>query len=447
MKRSARRPLGVTRLIALGFLAVIALGTGLLMLPFSAKNGQVTPFANALFTASSAACVTGLTVYDTFSHWSFFGQAVIISLIQIGGLGFVTVMALFARLLRRKVSLRERLLIQQSAGALTVGDVGSLVKKVILATAAFEGAGTVLLAIRLCPKLGFFPGLWSAFFHSVSAFCNAGFDIFGRTAPGTSLISVSSDPVIMLTLSLLIIFGGIGFLVWSDLFRCRLSFKRLRLHSKLALVTTGALLTFGFVFFTVTEWNGAFAGMGFFAKLLQGFFCSVTVRTAGFFTLDLTALSTASLLIMCALMFIGGSPGSTAGGTKTTTHAVIFASVIATVRRKNSVTALGRRISEGSVRLAGSVCTVYIVAIILFTSAISLLESTDLMTALFEVTSAMGTVGLSLGLTSTLCVASKLIISFLMFAGRVGGLSLALVITEKRDSGAVEKPEENVLIG
>lgn len=447
MKRQTRRTLGVTRLIALGFLIIIALGTVLLMLPVSSKSHELTPFVDSLFTASSAVCVTGLTVYDTFSHWSVFGQSVILGLIQIGGLGFVTVTSLFALLLKRKVSLREKLLIQQSAGSLSIADVGPLVKKAVLITLAIEGTGTALLALRLCPKMGIGKGLWNALFHSVSAFCNAGFDLFGSRTPGSSLITVSSDPVIMLTVSLLVILGGIGFLVWSDLLRCRARLSRLRLHSKLALITTGALLLGGTVFFLIAEWNGAFGEMTPAGKLLQGFFCSVTVRTAGFFSLDLTGLSTAALFIMCALMFIGGSPGSTAGGTKTTTHAVLLSSVIATVRRKNAVTAFGRRIPDGAVRLAGSVCTVYLAAIIASTALISLIEGSELMTTLFEVTSAIGTVGLSLGLTPTLGTASKLIVAFLMFAGRVGGLSLALVISEKKDTGAVEKPEENVLIG
>lgn len=447
MRKKIRRPLGITRLIAIGFLAVILIGTFLLVLPFSSRKGEVTPFTDALFTAASAACVTGLTVFDTYSHWNFFGQLVILSLIQIGGLGFVTVIAVFAQLLHHRVSLRERMIIRQSAGSLSIGGVTVLVKKVVAATAVFELSGAVLLALRFCPEFGFWKGLWFALFHSVSAFCNAGFDLMGVSAPGSSLTTLGSEPFVMLTLSALIICGGVGFLVWNDILNCRGVFRRLKLHSKLVLLVSGILLLSGTLFFLAADGSSAFSGLPFSEKLLNSFFCSVTVRTAGFFSLDLSTLSSASLLVMIAFMFIGGSPGSTAGGTKTTTLAILVSNVISAVRRRGNVAVFGRNISDASVRLAASVYFVYLSAIIAGTAAISLLDGAELLPALFEVTSAIGTVGLSLGLTSELCTVSKLIIVFLMYAGRVGGLSLVLVINEKRETTAIEKPTENILIG
>lgn len=444
---SFKRKLTYTQIIALGFFCVVLLGGLLLCLPISSRAGQWTPFPNALFTSTSATCVTGLIVYDTCTHWSLFGQLVIITLIQIGGLGFMSVIAMFSVLLRRPISLSERRLLQQSAGSLKVGGMVQLIKRVAAGTAICEGAGAVLLAVRFCPEMGFWRGVYKAAFISVSAFCNAGFDVMGDKGPFSSLTGYAGDVLVNLTVMLLIIIGGIGFMAWEDIVVHKLKFRRYKLHTKIVLVSTAALLLSGTVLFFIFEYSHSLSGMSLGKKILCAAFQSVSPRTAGFNTVDLSSLSESGSLLTMILMLIGGSPGSTAGGVKTTTVVVLIMGVIAAARHCPSITVGKRRLDNEIAKQASAIVTIYLAAVLLFTMIICALEPVTLRQALFETSSAAGTAGLTMGITPSLGIVSKILLMLLMFGGRVGGLSLALVLAERRTNVPVDRPVEKILIG
>lgn len=433
--------------LALGFLMIILLGTFLLSLPISSKTGTWTDPLSALFTATSATCVTGLAVRDTFLHWSRFGQIIILMLIQVGGLGFMSVFTLFSVFSKKKISLSERKLLVQVSGNMRYHGVVALMKKIVFGTVLIELLGAMILATRFCAELPFGEGLFYSVFHSVSAFCNAGFDLMSRLYPTGSFTGYASDWVINLTLIFLIVVGGIGFLVWNDFEEHRFAFRKYCFHSKLALVSTAILLGFGFIAFLVSEWDASFSGMSFPEKILAAMFQSATVRTAGFNTVPQGELSEAGKLLTSILMFIGGSPASTAGGVKTTTVLVVVLSAFYSARNIKSVNIFKKRIEESTVRQATSIVTIYFCAVVLSAGTMALIEPYSITDIIFEVISAAGTVGLSVGITAELSVVSRVLLIFLMFFGRIGGLSLVLVLAEKKVPTLTERPTEKILIG
>ncbi|MBO5463297.1 MAG: Trk family potassium uptake protein [Clostridia bacterium] len=445
--RKLLKKLTYTQIIVLSFLLVILVGTLLLCLPVSSANGTFTPPLNAMFTATSATCVTGLVVYDTFTHWSLFGQIVIISLIQIGGLGFLVFISMFSVFLKKKIGVYERRLLMQAEGNIRLSGAVVLLKRIVRGTFTFEAVGAVILAFRFCPKMGLAEGIFNAIFHAVSAFCNAGFDLMGKYKQFSSLSTFAEDPVVMITIISLVVIGGIGFLVWSDIVTLKTKVKKYSLHTKITLSTTAILLIGSTLLFLLLEYNGVLKDFSFFDKIINAAFLAVSPRTAGFNTVDLSALSSGSEVITDLLMLIGGSPGSTAGGLKTTTFAVLILSTIAAARHDTHPQIFKRRLPDEALSQATAIFTIYVVVSLVAVVIVSTIEKCDITTAAFEVISAIGTVGATKGLTPTLCGASKLIIMGLMFGGRVGGLSLMLSLAEKRENIPLDRPSEKILIG
>ena len=428
--------------IILGFFSMILLGTFLLMLPFSSRAGVATPFSDALFTATSAVCVTGLVVYDTAAYWSVFGQTVIIILIQIGGMGVITVAASFALISGRRISLMQRSTMQEAISAPKVGGIVRLTSFIIRISLLIELLGAAAMAPVFCRDFG--PkGLWMALFHSISAFCNAGFDLMGTSMPFSSLTGYTADPVINVIVMLLVVIGGIGFLTWDDIRAHKLHVHQYRMQSKVILCTTAILLLFPALYFFFFEFSSLVPGERVLASLFQ----SVTTRTAGFNTADLTALSEPGRYIMIALMLIGGSPGSTAGGMKTTTIAVLFASAISTFFRKEYAHFFGRRIDDGVIKNAATVLLMYLSLFFFGGLAISIIEGAPMLDCLFETASAVGTVGLTLGLTSQLGLVSRGILIVLMFFGRVGGLTLIFAALSGTAKNVSKYPQEKITVG
>jgi trk system potassium uptake protein TrkH len=440
--------LNYPQIVALGYFLVIFTGTLLLCLPVSTTAPGSLDFVSSLFTATSATCVTGLVVVDTFSAFTLFGQIVIIAMIQIGGLGFMTILAMFGMFLRRRIGLRARTLLKESVNSLYVGGIVRLFHKIIVGTALFEGTGALLLATRFVPRFGWARGLWFSVFHAISAFCNAGFDLMGCIEPYSSLVYWADDPVVCLTISSLILIGGIGFFVWADLQQNRLRFSRYQLHTKLTLTVTAALTVVGTALFFIVERNNTLAGMPVWQQILDALFSSVTPRTAGFNVVDTASMMGSGKLLTVLLMFVGGSSGGTAGGIKTTTLAIILISSWNSIRSEADSNVFGRRLESDSLRRANAVCTINFGAILIASLFICILQpAINLQDALFEATSAIGTVGLSVGTTAAANVASRLVLILLMYWGRVGSLSFALLFTENKNPGEARCPEEKVSIG
>lgn len=446
MPAKVRRRMTPVKLVVLSFLAVILLGSVVLTLPWCSNEGVWTPFVDCLFTSTSAACVTGLAVVDTAGHWSVTGQAVILVLIQVGGLGAMTIITGFFSVVRKRASLSDSRLIMQAAGSDSYAGVVKMVRRLFLGTVIFEAAGALLLAIRFVPLFGWGRGIWFSVFHSVSAFCNAGFDLMGDYNGGASLSAFSGDALVVLTVSALIILGGLGFIVWDDLLNSKFRLKKLKFHSKIVLIMTGLLIAVPFALFLIFENTAAFAGAGAGKKVLLSLFQAVTPRTAGFATVPMSELSDAGALLTMVLMLVGGSPGSTAGGLKTTTVAVVLICTAASVK-KSPPTALRRRIDDDTVRQATAIVVIYLTAAVVATCALCAVESAPLRDALFEVISAIATVGLSTGITPTLGVAAKLILTALMFAGRIGGLTMAIALTGEQGASPVKFPSGKLLVG
>lgn len=442
-----RFTLSSAQMIAVGFLLIILLGTALLMLPISSKSHESTPFVDSLFTATSATCVTGLVVYDTYSHWSLFGQWVILIMIQIGGLGFMTVFSLIFSAFKKPLRLRERRNLMQAAGSLSIGEIGTLLKRIFVGTALFEILGAGLLAIRFIPDFGLWEGIRASVFHSISAFCNAGFDILGSFGQFSSLEHYANDVLVNLVIMMLIVVGGIGFIVWSDIVNHKLKFSAYRLHTKIVLTTTAILILGGAVSFFFLEYNAAFEGMPTGEKIMASFFSSITMRTAGFSTVSMAELSQSGQVLSYFLMFVGGSPGSTAGGIKTVTIAVLFCTILSTIRHKKSVTVYKRRLDDEMPKQASSIALIYLSAVIVATVIICAVQDFKLGDVFFETISAAGTVGLSTGITPALNTVSRVIITLLMFGGRLGGLTIALALAERYDSAPVDRPVEKIIIG
>lgn len=443
-----KKRISKVQFLALGFFIIILAGTIVLMLPVSTKSGQHTGFFDALFTCVSATCVTGLVVADTFTHWTVIGQITILFMIQIGGLGFMSLGITMAMLLKRRISLRARGLMQESVNTLQIGGIVKLTKKMIIGTLLFEGMGAVILAVRLWPRLGPANAVYYGIFHSISAFCNAGFDLFGRYGEYNSLCGFERDWVINLTICALITVGGLGFLVWDDISRNKFHIRKYLLHSKIVLAVTAFLIAGGTVLFLIFERNNTMVGMNAQTKFLSALFSSVTARTAGFNTVDTGALSPASKLLTMILMFIGGSPGSTAGGAKTTTLFVIVAYFWTSMRGKYGIDVFGRRLQSDVVRKATLVITVN--ALLFLTAALVImgvqpeLAFSDVM---FEVISAIGTVGMTTGITRDLGMIPRAAVMLLMFCGRIGSLSFALSFTQKKRIAPIQQPEEEINIG
>lgn len=435
------------QIIALGFFLIAVSGTILLMLPVSSSDGAWTSPLTALFTSVSASCVTGLVLVDTATHWSFFGQLVILILIQLGGLGFMSVATFFLSFTRKRIDLRKRSIMAESINTAHIAGLKRITRKIIIGTAIFEGIGAVLLSFQFIEDFGFIKGIWYSVFHSVSAFCNAGFDLMGVNEKFCSLVDYSDNILVNTVLIILITVGGIGFLVWDDLLKNKFNFRKYQLHTKLVL-TVSVVLTFGgALFFLLFENDNALSGMTPLEKILGSLFSSVTCRTAGFNTVDFSTLSTASILMMCSLMFVGGSSGSTAGGVKTTTVAVIFCNLVASLRGVARPRIFGRTFEDDVHKKAVTVCTFNFLLIATGVLIISTLQDFPLKDILFEVFSAMGTVGMTTGITRELSVIPKIIIILLMYAGRVGSISFALALLEKRAQPAVQYPKEAITVG
>lgn len=446
MKKHGNRHLSPARQIALGFFVVILVGACLLTLPFASKDGSHN-FLDGLFTATSATCVTGLAVRDTFTGWTTFGQLVILCLIQLGGLGFMTVITLISFALGKRLGLYDRKVLMQSAGNLSLSGIGSLVRRIIPLSFLFELLGACLLAVRFVPEFGWGRGVYFALFHSISAFCNAGFDLMGVRSLSSSLTAYASDPLVILTICVLIVVGGLGFVVWRDIAQNGLHWSRYQLHTKLVLSVTGILLLGGAALFLVFEWNASLSAMSVGDRLLNALFFSVTPRTAGFNTVELGALSESGNILTNVLMLIGGSPGSTAGGIKTTTIAVLFLCAVASAKGKTRVNVFRYSLDRDTIRQSCAILVVYLCMAICAILAICAIEPVTTKQAMFEVNSAIGTVGLSLGITPTLHAVSRIILILLMYAGRIGGLTFVLLFSERRSEPPVDRPNGKILIG
>lgn len=450
-RRKGRRPaMHAAMVVALGFLIIILTGAVLLTLPISARSGEPTDFLDALFTATSATCVTGLVTVGTATHWSGFGQVVILLLIQIGGLGFMSLASIASFLTHRTITLRERMVMSAGLNLTENAGIVRLTRRVLLGTLAFEGAGAVLLATRFVPRVGLWQGIKMGVFHSVSAFCNAGFDLIGTPDnPFASLTGYADDVLVNLTIMALIVIGGLGFFVWGDIWDKR-RFRRLRLHTKLVLITTALLLCAGFALTLLFEWHNpqTLGTMPVQEKLLAASFQSVTLRTAGFNTIDQAALTGPSQAVACLLMMIGGSPGSTAGGIKTVTAAVLVLSAISALRGRATVSAFGRTIVSRSIMNAVTMMIVGGTLSLTGACVISYVEGAPFGACLFEAVSAFATVGLSMGLTPTLNAISRLILILLMYLGRVGVLTLGVaVLMRHREPPKMQYPDGDVMVG
>lgn len=431
------------QIISLGFVGLILLGTFLLCLPISNKNGEWTPFMDGLFTSTSAVCVTGLVVYDTATHWTIFGQIVILILIQIGGMGVVTLVASLLMISGKKIGLLARGTMQDAVSSPSIGGIIRFVGFILKGIFIVELIGALIMMPVFVSDYGA-KGIWMSVFHSVSALCNAGFDIMGdKTGEFTSLTGYVGNPVVSLTVCALVIVGGIGFVVWRDVIEYKFKIRKYRLQSKIALLTSLILLVIPAVYFFFFE----FQNMKIGERILASVFQAVTPRTAGFNTVDLNPISGAGLTVIIMLMLIGGSTGSTAGGMKTSTVAIIFSSVVALFRKKEQPELLQRRIGEETVRSALSVLIMYLVLFLSAGLLISRIENVSMMESLFETASAIGTVGLTLGITPTLHTVSKLILIVLMYFGRIGVLTLFYATLGAKKKAIAKYPHEDISVG
>ncbi len=437
------RNLSAFRIILFGFAAIILMGAALLMLPVSSVDHTVCPPADALFTATSAVCVTGLVVRETWTCWSGFGQAVILILIQAGGMGVVLVVSGVSILIGRKIGLRERSTVQDSISAPSSGGVIRLARFILTLIIISEMIGALLMFPVFASDHGIFKGAWFALFHSVSAMCNAGFDLMGEHGAYSSLTFYVNNPVINMVITGLIIWGGLGFLTWKDIFTRRLKVGKYSLQSRLILRVTLLLIVVPTLIFFFMEFTGGSVS----ERFLKSFFCAVTPRTAGFATVDMNVLSEAGQVLVILLMLVGGAPGSTAGGMKVTTFGVVVLSVWAVFHRQRDTNYQNRRIEDESIRNALCVCMMYLFLFLTAGLVISRIENLPVLTCLFESASAIGTVGLSLGITPSLTLASKIILIILMYLGRVGGLTMVYAIIPQMRSGNARLIAEKVTVG
>jgi len=438
-----QKKLTSSQIIIIGFATIILCGAFLLMMPFATIDGKGAIFKDALFTATSAVCVTGLIVQDTAVYWSYFGQGVILLLIQIGGMGVVTLAVAFAMLSGKKISLKQRSTMQEAIAAPQVGGIIKFTGFILKMTFIFELLGAILMSPVFCKEFGVWKGIWYSLFHSISAFCNAGFDLMGIKASYSSLTYFAGNPLINFTIMSLIVIGGIGFLTWEDVRTHKWNVKRYRMQSKVILVTTAILIILPTIYFFFFE----FQKIPLKNRIWESLFQSITPRTAGFNTADLTQISETGLAIMILLMLIGGSPGSTAGGMKTTTFAVMISTAISVFRRRDYTNFFGRRIEDDTIRNASTILMMYLTLFFSGGLLISSIEGLPLVTCLFETASAIGTVGLTLGITSQLSAVSQVILICLMYLGRVGGLTLIFAALSVDKKLLVKYPKEKMTVG
>ncbi len=441
------RPIQV---IFLGFGLLILFGTLLLNLPFASQNGRSIGFINAMFTATSATCVTGLIVADTATQWTIFGKCVILLLIQIGGLGFMTLATLFSLVLRRTITLKERLLIAEALNYEQMQGIVRLAKHLLAGTFMIEGIGAVILSLCFIPDFGIASGIGRGIFQSISSFCNAGFDLMGSRTPFSSMTLYAGNWIANLTIMMLIIIGGLGFVVWDDVLMNR-RWSKLSPHSKLVLIISAILIVSGAALFFIFENNNpkTLQHATISERILTPLFQSVSARTAGYNSLRLADMTQASLFVLILLMFVGGSPGSTAGGIKTTTLGVILLSAFALIRGSESVNLYERRLPRYTVMKALVIVVIAFIIVVTGTMVLLVFEDFDFLSIVFEVISAFGTVGLTLGITTELSAASKCVLMCIMYAGRIGVLSTALAILARRNSGGspIKYPEGKIMVG
>ena len=436
--------LSVWQILALGYLIAILIGSALLMLPFATVEGERTSYIGALFTATSATCVTGLSPYITGTHWTLYGQIVILLLIQFGGLGFMTFVSSIIMVFKREMGLGSRRALMTSAGSEKFFGLKHLVRSILIGSLVFETLGALLLGIQFVQDYGWGDGIYFAVFHSVSAFCNAGFDLLG----GLSLVSYATNPLVSLTICGLIILGGLGFCVWGDIIRCRFCFKKFQLNTKVILITSALLIFIPTFMYLGFEWNASAAGYNFWEKLLLSFFNAVTPRTAGFYTTDPAKLSDSGYLLTVVLMFIGGSSGSTAGGIKVGTFAVIAMGMIGVFRGVRDINIGKKRIESTLISQALAILAACLSLVLIATLAICAIEpGAGFQAVVYECVSAIGTVGLSMSLTPNLSAYSLVILMIMMYAGRVGILTLALALAKKRKTPDTRYPVDTLLIG
>lgn len=438
--------LNAVQILALGFAIVILIGAILLTLPIATKTGVRTSFIDALFTATSATCVTGLITVDTGTYWSYFGKTVIISLIQIGGLGFMAFTTLLALLLRKKISLRERLIMHEALNTFNLQGLVKLMKYILIFTFSVEFLGALLLSTQFIPQFGLLKGIYYSLFHSISAFCNAGFDLFGNFS---SLTSYADNSVIILTIGGLIVIGGMGFSVWSEIYNCK-SLKRLSLHSKLVISMTVGLVVGGAILMFLFEFNNpaTMKDMDAKGKFLSSLFASITPRTAGFNSISTSDMTLAGRLLTTILMFIGGSPGSTGGGIKTATVGVLIMTVVSVIKGREDTQMFKRRISKDLVYRAFTVTALGGAIVVIVTMILSVTEAgASLEYLLYEATSAFATVGLTLGITTKLSTVGKIVIALTMYLGRVGPMTVVLALTTRKKNKSIKYPEDKILVG
>ena len=439
-----KRSLSGVQILSLGFLIIIVFGTILLSLPISSASGEFTNILDSAFTSTSAVCVTGLVTLNTSTHWSLFGKVIIMILIEIGGLGFMSFATFVAILLKKKITLRERLVMQEAMNTFDIQGLVKMVKYVFFFTFAVQFFGALLLLTQFIPEYGISKGIFYSVFHSISAFCNAGFDLFG-----TSLTTYYNNSIVILVISAIIIIGGLGFTVWMEIYDYK-GIKRLSVHSKLVLLVTVILIFGGSILMFIFEFRNpeTIGSMGIKDKVLNSLFASVTTRTAGFNTISIDGMSTAGKFLTIIFMFIGGSPGSTAGGLKTATFGIIILTVISVIKRREDVEIFRRRLSKHLVYKAFTLFFIGMGLVIIATMVLSYTEAgISFMDLLYEVTSAIGTVGLTTGLTPNLSPFGKILIMFLMYFGRVGPLTVALAMTRKKEKNGCKYPEVKILIG
>lgn len=437
-----------TKIIAVGYVLVIAIGTILLMLPVSGRNHQPVPFMDAWFTATSATCVTGLVTHDTYTYWSSFGQVVLLILVQIGGMGFMTIAISAMTLTRKKIGLSQRLLMQESVGAPQVAGVVRMSRLILGGTVLFEGLGAVLLSFYYIPRLGLGKGLYFSLFHSISAFCNAGIDLMGYYQPSSSLTMAADSYLVGITIALLILIGGIGFLVWEDALHWKWRISRYRLHSKVVLAAAAVLVVGGTLLIFLFEYGKpSMEGKNLGEQILCSFFQAVTPRTAGFNTMDLNQLTPSSQMLMVCFMFIGGSPGSTAGGIKTTTLTILLLTIWTEFKKRKDVELFKRRVEGEVIRHAACILMFYGSLAFLSSMVICALEGMGAKEVIFEVVSALCTVGLSLGITAEVGTISHVILILLMFIGRVGGITILIAFSSRLSAIPSKLPAEKIAVG
>lgn len=449
MKKRIRKKMSVAHVLSLGYILTILIGTLILMTPIASKTGMRTSFIDSLFTATSATCVTGLIPFPTFEHWTIFGQIIIIILIQIGGLGFMTIITLILMLFKKNIGLYNRTILMQSAGSYTISGVTVLIKRILIGTLLFETLGAIVLTSCFWKDMG--PkAIYYGIFHSISAFCNAGFDLFLST--NGSLTEYYNQPIVLITIMTLITIGGLGFIVWSDIIDNRFRFQNYQLHTKIVLIWNAMLILIPAILFFIFEFtmlgqDGQYCDYTLSQKIVNSFFLSVSPRTAGFNSINLNELTSSGFFLTIVLMFIGGNSGSTAGGLKVTTFVVVVMNLLASVQGKEDCVMFKRKIPNTIIKQASSLFLAYLSLIIFATLCISSIENFTIQDILFEVISALGTVGLSIGISSNACLATKIILIFLMYAGRIGALTLFDALIKNQKDLVLKKPEGKIMVG